>query len=272
MQVLLGSGKYSDLAQVDNIAAPVFYYPFIFIMVFVVFNMTIAIIMDGYALSQDERKSMKSSYLKELNQIKFFHQVFWGLIRQLRIVRCFLPRFLRYRTMEDGTRVDRFTEPGKNEVVALLEPVESFQERFITVAEYLDLLARANMTIGETQLEQIVEKHVCWEDFDEPVYKAERIEQRKMEEAETLDKTVTVLQERIATIVATQQQMGAKVDAILRSFIVRKTFLCFYTVSSHLLPQHLSLETCAAANTDIMLDTFFIRDSLLTTITLLAYA
>jgi len=52
VQVMLGAFSYNDIAEVDNIAAPVFYYPFVFIMIFVVFNMTIAIIMDGYAVSQ----------------------------------------------------------------------------------------------------------------------------------------------------------------------------------------------------------------------------
>ncbi len=44
---MLGAGDYEALTEADPIAAPVFYYPFVFIMIFVVFNMTIAIIMDG---------------------------------------------------------------------------------------------------------------------------------------------------------------------------------------------------------------------------------
>ena len=40
------------------------------------------------------------------------------------------------------------------------------------------------------------------------------------QDAKRTEATITLLQERVATIVATQQQMGAKVDAILRSFVV----------------------------------------------------
>mmetsp|Transcript_19243 Transcript_19243/g.47199 ORF Transcript_19243/g.47199 Transcript_19243/m.47199 type:complete len:735 (+) Transcript_19243:110-2314(+) len=221
VQIMLGAGQYVDLAAVDNIAAPVFYYPFVFIMVFVVFNMTIAIIMDGYALSQEERQAMRSSYLKELNETKFFHQVFWGMIRQMSPIKYIFPGFIRYRSMADGTIVDRFSEPTKNEVVAMLEPVKDHKERMIPVKEFGELLSKNNIDISEEELEHIVERYHCWEDMDEPVYKRERMLARRMEDADNMEKTITILQERIATIVATQQQMGAKVDAILRSFVVQ---------------------------------------------------
>ena len=47
-QYMLGSGDVYTLIEADYLAAPIFYYPFTFVMVFVVLNMTIAIIMDGY--------------------------------------------------------------------------------------------------------------------------------------------------------------------------------------------------------------------------------
>ena len=51
--IVLGGGDYFALEDVDNIGAPMFYYPFLFVMVFVVFNVTIAIIMDGYVVMQE---------------------------------------------------------------------------------------------------------------------------------------------------------------------------------------------------------------------------
>ena len=65
--------------------------------------------------------------------------------------------------------------------MALLEPVEKYEEQFITIAEYKEALEQANMSIRETQLEQIVERHHSWEDMEEPVYKKERMELRKIQ-------------------------------------------------------------------------------------------
>lgn len=109
VQVMLGAFSYNDIAEVDSIAAPVFYYPFVFIMIFVVFNMTIAIIMDGYAVSQEERKADKRSHLREINELKFYEQLFRGVLRYMGPIKCIIPHYLRYRVMKDGTKVDRFT-------------------------------------------------------------------------------------------------------------------------------------------------------------------
>ena len=52
---MMGAGDLSELLAADFVAALVFYLPFIFIMVFVVFNMTIAIIIDGYEAKNHNR-------------------------------------------------------------------------------------------------------------------------------------------------------------------------------------------------------------------------
>ncbi|KAJ1483015.1 Polycystin cation channel-domain-containing protein [Baffinella frigidus] len=41
VQIMIGNGDYFLIDKADKIAAPLFYYPFIMIMIFVVFNMTI---------------------------------------------------------------------------------------------------------------------------------------------------------------------------------------------------------------------------------------
>jgi len=158
--------------------------------------------------------------LREINELKFYQQLFRGVLRYMGPIKCIIPHYLRYRVMKDGTKVDKFTEPSKAEVFAILEPVDKLDERFITIAEYKDALDQANIPMRETTLEQIVERHHSWEDMEEPVYKRERIEKRKIQDAEKTERTITLLQERVATIVAMQQQMGAKVDAILRSFVI----------------------------------------------------
>jgi hypothetical protein len=55
---MLGSGSVYTLFEADQIAAALWYYPFLFVMVFVVLNMTIAIIIDGYMYAHEERLTM----------------------------------------------------------------------------------------------------------------------------------------------------------------------------------------------------------------------
>ena len=52
----------SALLQADKVAAPIFYYPFTFMMIFIVLNMTIAIIMDGYTEAQEIRKEVLTCF------------------------------------------------------------------------------------------------------------------------------------------------------------------------------------------------------------------
>ena len=47
VQIMIGNGDYFLLDTADKIAAPLFYYPFIMIMIFVVFNMTIGACLLG---------------------------------------------------------------------------------------------------------------------------------------------------------------------------------------------------------------------------------
>ena len=52
----------SGLLKADKVAAPIFYYPFTFMMIFIVLNMTIAIIMDGYTEAQEIRKEVLTCF------------------------------------------------------------------------------------------------------------------------------------------------------------------------------------------------------------------
>ncbi|KAJ1470988.1 hypothetical protein T484DRAFT_1845756 [Baffinella frigidus] len=102
IEFLMGNGDFFALSEADPIAAPIFYFPFVFVMifvvlnitiaiimdgyermrdnreqvlVFVVLNITIAIIMDGYERMRDNREQMKTSHLKALAEKPFFTQV-----------------------------------------------------------------------------------------------------------------------------------------------------------------------------------------------------
>jgi hypothetical protein len=52
---LVGGLDFFRLNETDVVAAHLFFYIFIFVMIFIVLNITIAIIMDGYAIMQERR-------------------------------------------------------------------------------------------------------------------------------------------------------------------------------------------------------------------------
>jgi len=80
-EFLMGSGDYFELAEVDPVAAPIFFFPFVFIMLFVTLNITIAIIMDGYTAMQEHRKAAKEGFFAEMTALPFADQVFRGFLR-----------------------------------------------------------------------------------------------------------------------------------------------------------------------------------------------
>jgi len=93
---MLGSGDILALMEADKIAAPIFYYPFTFIMVFVVLNMTIAIIMDGYMDIQMEKKENLQVCAAFAGWLLSNAYVEWAVLweGQLRIVHTLVARFV----------------------------------------------------------------------------------------------------------------------------------------------------------------------------------
>jgi hypothetical protein len=59
----------------DFVAAYLFFVPFTFIMVFVVANIVIAIILDGYTLMQSKREVLVSSNIKVIVELTVTNQV-----------------------------------------------------------------------------------------------------------------------------------------------------------------------------------------------------
>jgi hypothetical protein len=68
-----------------------FYFPFIFLQVFVFMNMVIAIILDGYTRMKEEREIMVESYLKQVVTINPWNQLWGGCIRLLRPLPFLMP-------------------------------------------------------------------------------------------------------------------------------------------------------------------------------------
>ena len=119
-ELILGNGDFYELYRANRIGAYLFYYPFVFIMVFVVLNMTIAIIMDAFAAIQQVRKDTPAALAKT----SLVKQLAFGAIRQMACLkhmakgRKLLPRFVE----------DRFSGPTKGRALALLAPVADVEE------------------------------------------------------------------------------------------------------------------------------------------------
>ena len=68
-----------------------FYFPFLFLQVFVFINMGIAIILNGYTRMQEEREIMLESFLKQVVTINPLNQLWGGCIRLSRPLPCLMP-------------------------------------------------------------------------------------------------------------------------------------------------------------------------------------
>jgi len=130
-QYMLGGGDIYKLMDADAIGAPIFYYPFTFIMVFVVLNMTIAIIMDGYTEAQAERKVAqkfredlthtwvgsrypgRKGWMEDIHNKSIYHQTQQGAIRWIGILFAWaLPKWVRRKRIPiTGELYDRFEKP-----------------------------------------------------------------------------------------------------------------------------------------------------------------
>jgi hypothetical protein len=127
-QYMLGGGDVYKLMDADVVGAPIFYYPFTFIMVFVVLNMTIAIIMDGYTEAQTERKEARKfredltytwvgsrhpdrkGWMEDIHDKSIYHQMQQGTIRWIGILFAWaLPMWVRRKRIPiTGELYDRF--------------------------------------------------------------------------------------------------------------------------------------------------------------------
>jgi len=230
VQIMLGGGSYYDLSRADKIAAPVFYYPFVFIMVLIVFNMTIAIIMDGYDISMEKRKAAKTAHMADLHTKNVFVQTSSGLMRILAPIKGIIPKFLRMKAMDSGEKYDRYEVLDKRQTLALLEPL-TLKSRYYDFDEFHRAV---NIAAGELEegMERVsrvdliflIDRYMAWEDLD--VYDAEREAEKRKKAVKETTKALDTLSTKVALMLRNQQQMNIKVDMIMRSLVIVERERC----------------------------------------------
>mmetsp|Transcript_8714 Transcript_8714/g.13808 ORF Transcript_8714/g.13808 Transcript_8714/m.13808 type:complete len:284 (+) Transcript_8714:1-852(+) len=223
VETMLGNGEYYELSGADEVAAPLFYYPFIFVMVLVVFNMTIAIIMDGYAASKEERDEAKKGHLADLHTKNVFLQFTNGLMRFIAPIAFLLPNFLRWRKLEN-LEYDRYLAPDKFKTLKLLEAVRAYKSRYISFSEFRNLIQEAHPGTSTTDIVFIIDRYHAWEDISVRLAEEEG-ERRRQQMIETV-KHVEHIEEKIEIIANNQHQLSAKIDMLMRSFVVAEKGRC----------------------------------------------
>jgi len=230
VQIMLGAGSYYDLSQADKVAAPLFYYPFVFIMILIVFNMTIAIIMDGYDIAQEERRNAQESQMQDLNNKNVFVQFGSGLMRILAPIKGCVPKRLRMKKMESGEEYDRYKVLDKRQTLSLLEPL-SLKTRYHDFTDFHEAVNRAagkededHERISREDLIFIIDRYQAWENLD--AYDAEREEEKRMKAVLETTASLEKLHGKVATMLRNQQQMNIKVDMIMRSLVVTERERC----------------------------------------------
>ena len=144
--IFLGGGDYFALEDVDNIGAPLFYYPFLFVMVFVVFNVTIAIIMDGYVVMQETRAAARRGDFAAVIDLSVWAQAARGAMRAWPLHRCLPARWRRITPAGGGLPQDRFEGPQKREVLRILKDFIAESGRCLPLDELKAKLAGRNVT------------------------------------------------------------------------------------------------------------------------------
>mmetsp|Transcript_54129 Transcript_54129/g.110435 ORF Transcript_54129/g.110435 Transcript_54129/m.110435 type:complete len:699 (-) Transcript_54129:95-2191(-) len=212
---LLGRGNYFQLAEADPIAAPIFFFPFVFIMIFVVLNITIAIIMDGYNAMQSKRKDLAQGNLKDRVELSFTTQFKNGCLRLLSPFKDIMPASWRKIETEYGVTLDRFSAPTVKEVLDLLgdyvEDAEDHgeQAKYVTIEEVKRKLHHKQTT--PERIEAVFDRYGGWVD-------PEQLKQAKKSMSDLTHPTLKKLQEIISKVKKDQREIEGKVEMILKTF------------------------------------------------------
>jgi hypothetical protein len=105
--ISMGGADYFSLMDANSWGAILFFFPFIFMQVFVFQNMVIAIILDGYTDMKREHQRKAKSWMKDVVNLDPLMQLFNGLLFFLRPFQGFMPEQLR-------AKLDHVTKAGKN--------------------------------------------------------------------------------------------------------------------------------------------------------------
>ena len=159
---MLGAGDIARLMEADSIGAPIFYYPFTFVMVFVVLNMTIAIIIDGYLDAQNEKKEKlkwredlgaswlaaqhpdRAGWKEAIHNKSFYSQLQQGTIRFIGILFAWaLPKWIRNKRIPiTGELYDRFDMPDMRVTLRVLAGLDDDEKlnKYISWDDYYRLI------------------------------------------------------------------------------------------------------------------------------------
>lgn len=173
-QYMLGAGDIHRLMDADSIGAPIFYYPFTFVMVFVVLNMTIAIIMDGYIDAQTEKKEKlkwredlgaswlasqhpdRQGWKEDIHNKSFYHQIQQGTIRFIGILFAWaLPKQIRNKRIRiTGELYDRFDMPDMRVTLRVLAGLDDDEKlnKYISWDDYYRFAHAIGRTLRERKL------------------------------------------------------------------------------------------------------------------------
>jgi hypothetical protein len=223
VQIMIGNGDYFLISDADTIAAPLFYYPFILIMIFVVFNMTIAIIMDGYNLTVEKRKEAMTQNLKDLFAKSVFAQFYDGALRLLAPIGHSLPVRIRLKKTPSGIEYDRFLAPDKYRTFELLTEViaKAQEEQYIPFDLFHMLLASASSTSHRVESSKfLVERYNAWEDLQAKAAEDKEAVQERARQLRQVFAKIELLKEKLASIQRVQHRMGNTMDVMLRSWSV----------------------------------------------------
>jgi len=211
-EFLMGSGDYFELAEADPVAAPLFFFPFVFVMLFVTLNITIAIIMDGYTAMQDNRKIAKEGFFAEMTILPFHDQVFHGFLRLFSFANRYFPQKWSEIKSHNGRIVDRFECASGQEIINLFSDIEEEVENQLIPFDQLLRLLR-HKPISPERLAGIFDRYNAWgsaNDGSAAEYAATFSEQ--------LLPDLTSLNNLVATIQNEQKVLENKIEHIIMAF------------------------------------------------------
>mmetsp|Transcript_97706 Transcript_97706/g.142987 ORF Transcript_97706/g.142987 Transcript_97706/m.142987 type:complete len:404 (-) Transcript_97706:918-2129(-) len=210
--------EYSMLADANELAAPIFFYPFILIMLFVVLNITIAIILEGYSQAQDEREENEHSDLADLCNYHILNQIYRGATRRLTYFRPLYVTCLRpllsawaWKRLED-----RYT---KAEILVILRGLETNDcIDFYELERHLD--EHFHDQLSSEQIVDIVTSQNAWVSEVEVRARGLAVEgiavARKAVRNSYISRPVEDLQESLEMMAKEKHELQSKLEKILR--------------------------------------------------------
>uniref|UniRef100_A0A6T8KEF1 Uncharacterized protein n=2 Tax=Hemiselmis andersenii TaxID=464988 RepID=A0A6T8KEF1_HEMAN len=206
-EFLFSQADFFILAEMDFVAAYIFFIPFTFIMVFVVSNITIAIILDGYTAMQARMESLMMSNIKVIVELSFLTQVWHGFVRSLSPIRRLIPKSWSVLETPNGAVLNRFTVPSRREVLDMLTDQADYDNPVTVYALLKEKLKEKEYT-DEERILSVFDRYDAWVD---PI-------DIEPDVSELQIKQFTILKQSIYTIMADQKRIDAKINTLVEIF------------------------------------------------------